>query len=87
MTINVSKLHGMDIYTNKGIYVGKVGDVIIDTEKGEVTKLSLKPISNPKDAEEVLKSASVNFEDVLEIGDVIVVQRGPVVVKESPKAV
>jgi len=87
MTINVSKLHGMDIYTNKGVYVGKVGDVIIDTEKGEVTKLSLKPISNPKDAEEVLKSASVNFEDVLEIGDVIVVQRGPVVVKESPKAV
>lgn len=85
MTINVSKLHGMDIYTNKGVYVGKVGDVIIDAERGEVTKLALRPMSNSKDAEETLKNATVNFEDVLEIGDVIVVQRGPVVVKESPK--
>lgn len=85
MAINVSKLHGMDIYTNKGVYVGKVGDVIIDVEKGEVVKLALKQLSSSTDAEEVLKSGSVNYEDVLELGDVIVVQRGPVAVKESPK--
>lgn len=85
MAINVSKLHGMSIYTNKGVYVGKVEDVIINVEKGEIFKLALKRLSSSAEAEEILKSNSVNYEDVLEVGDVIVVQRGPVAVEESTK--
>lgn len=80
--VYISQLHGKDIFTHKGQYVGKVADILIDTVEGKIIKLALKPLINDKVAMEVLQSASINYEDVLDVGDAIIVQRG---LPEKPK--
>jgi len=82
----ISQLHGKDVFTHKGQYVGKVADVLINTESGRIIKLALKPLLNDKVAMEVLQVASINYEDVLDIGDAIIVQRGITQTPASQKA-
>ncbi|PIO04031.1 hypothetical protein COT48_02480, partial [Candidatus Woesearchaeota archaeon CG08_land_8_20_14_0_20_47_9] len=40
MAIKVSQLMGMDVYTDNATFVGKVYDVILDLQKGEVVRLT-----------------------------------------------
>ncbi|CEG13070.1 conserved hypothetical protein [groundwater metagenome] len=84
MTLYLSQLYGKEIITYSGKKLGRVGDVIIDSEAGKIVKLSLQQIVNTTAAPEILKKFSINYEDVLEVGDVVVVQRGPATLTESP---
>ncbi|MDI6730781.1 MAG: PRC-barrel domain-containing protein [Candidatus Altarchaeum sp.] len=84
MAIYLSQLYGKEIITYSGKKLGRVGDVIIDSEAGKIVKLSLQQIVNTTAAPEILKKFSINYEDVLEVGDVVVVQRGPATLTESP---
>lgn len=83
MALYLSQLYGKEIVTYSGKKIGRVGDVILDTESGRVVKLALQPIGNTAAAPEILKRYSINYEDVLEVGDIIIVQRGPVPVTQS----
>lgn len=86
MALYLSQLYGKEIITYiGGKKLGRVGDVIIDSESGRVVKLCLQKIMDAKVAPEILKKYTINYEDVLEVGDVIVVQRGPVALSESPR--
>lgn len=73
----ISKLHGKDVFTNKGQHVGKVADIVIDAQQGKIVKLAMAPLVNDKVAMEVLQNKSIDFEDVLDIGDVIIVRGKP----------
>ncbi len=84
MALYLSQLYGKEIITYSGKKLGRVGDVIIDSEAGKIVKLSLQQIVNTTAAPEILKKFSINYEDVLEVGDVVVVQRGPATLTESP---
>jgi len=84
MALYLSQLYGKEIITYNGKKLGRVGDVIIDSEAGKIVKLSLQQIVNTTAAPEILKKFSINYEDVLEVGDVVVVQRGPATLTESP---
>ncbi len=84
MALYLSQLYGKEIITYSGKRLGRVGDVIIDSEAGKIVKLSLQQIVNTTAAPEILKKFSINYEDVLEVGDVVVVQRGPATLTESP---
>lgn len=81
MSKRLSDLYGMDIYTQKASYVGKVEDVILNLEKGEVMRLSLKPlrgdISSSEDVKHILQQESIPYNEVLEVGDVILVEKSP----------
>lgn len=84
MALYLSQLYGKEIVTYSGKKLGRAGDVIIDSEAGRVVKLSLQQIANTSAAPEILKRFSINYEDVLEVGDVVIVQRGPATLSESP---
>jgi len=84
MALYLSQLYGKEIVTYSGKKLGRVGDVIIDSEAGKVVKLCLQQITNTSAAPEILKRFSINYEDVLEVGDVVIVQRGPATLTESP---
>ena len=43
MTKRISSLYGMDVFSLKGEYVGKVQDVILNLEKGSIMSMCLKP--------------------------------------------
>ena len=76
MAVKVSDMYGMDIFTDGGKFVGKVQDVIIDLEKGEVIRISMEPLTNvlTKDnARKMLKEKSILYKHVRSVGDIVVV--------------
>jgi len=77
MTMRLSKLYGMDIYTDDAGYIGKVNDVILNLEKGEVVRLTtetLKAVSK-EEAAKVLRDKSVLYKNVRSAGDIVIVSR------------
>lgn len=77
MALNIADLYGMDIFTTSGKFVGKVQDVIVDLEKGEVIRISMEPlnsISSREEARQVLKDKSILYKKVKSVGDVIIIE-------------
>ena len=81
MSKRLSQLYGMDIYTKNGEYVGKVEDVILNLETGEVMRLCLKPFrakTLPDDeVKRILQNESIGYHDVLEVRDIILSRENP----------
>ncbi|MEM3543450.1 MAG: PRC-barrel domain-containing protein [Candidatus Micrarchaeia archaeon] len=78
MSIRLSKLYGMDIFSDAGKYLGKVYDIIVDVEKGEVVRLTLESIhtASREDAQRIIKEKTVLYKNVRSLEDVIVVSKG-----------
>jgi sporulation protein YlmC with PRC-barrel domain len=88
MVKRVSQLYGLDIYTERAEYVGKVEDIVLNLESGEIMRLSLKSFNaNTLPTEEVRKiiaEQSIGYNDVTSVGDVILCKKNPR--KEGRKA-
>lgn len=78
MTMKVSKIYGMDIYTDGGRFLGRVQDVVVDLERGEVARLTMEPLSSISrdEAKKILKENSVLYKNVKSVEDVVVVTKG-----------
>ena len=78
MSKRLSEIYGMDIFTEKAEYVGKVGDVILNIEQGEVMQLSLSPLrSGAVDIRRALQEDTISYEDVVKVGDIIICKKNP----------
>jgi sporulation protein YlmC with PRC-barrel domain len=81
MTLRVSRLYGMDIYNDEGKFLGKVQEVVVDLEKGEVVRILTEPLASMsrEDAKRILKEKSVLYKYVKSVEDVVMVakQVGP----------
>jgi sporulation protein YlmC with PRC-barrel domain len=78
MTARLSKLYGMDIFTDSGKFIGNAQDFIVDLETGEVSRILLEPIpSGKEDAKKSLRDKSILYKNVKSVEDVIVVTKGP----------
>ncbi len=77
MSIRLSKLYGMDIFSDGGRYMGKVYDIIVDVEKGEVVRLTLESIhaASREEAQRIIKEKTVLYKNVRSLEDVIVVSK------------
>jgi sporulation protein YlmC with PRC-barrel domain len=75
MGIRVSKIYGMDIYTDTGKYLGRVQDILIDLEQGKIIRLTMEPLSNisKEEAKRILRERSVLYSSVKSVEDVVVV--------------
>ncbi len=74
MSVRLSQLYGMDIFTDTGKYIGSAQDFILDVEKGEVVRILLESIPRSKqDAKRVIREKSVMYKNVKSVEDVIVV--------------
>lgn len=75
VSMKVSKIYGMDIYTDSGKFLGRVQDVLIDLEQGKIIRLVMEPLSNVSrdEAKRVLRERSVLYGSVKNIEDVVVV--------------
>lgn len=71
----------MDIYSTKAEFVGRVEDVILNLDKGEVMRLSFRPFKGAnltgEDVKKIIQDESVSYDDVAEVGDVILVNNPP----------
>lgn len=76
MTTKLSRMYGMDIFTDTGKFVGNAQEFIIDTESGEVVRILLEPLpSSKEDAKKVIREKSVSYKNVKSVEDVIVVTK------------
>ncbi len=80
MTMKMSQLIGMDVYTDKADFVGKIYDVIIDLQKGEAARLTLEPIraTSKDEAKRIFKEKTVMYKSVKAVGKIVVVSSQPV---------
>lgn len=77
MAIKVSRIYGMDIYTDAGRFLGRVQDVLIDLEQGKIIRLVMEPLTNISrdEAKRVLREKSVLYSSVKNVEDVVVVTK------------
>ncbi len=85
MALKMSQLIGMDVYTDKADFVGKVYDVIIDLQKGEAARLTLEPIraASKEDAKRIFKEKTIMYKSVKAVEKIIIVSSQPVM--EEPE--
>ena len=77
MTKRISTLYGMDIYTDDAGYIGKVNDIILNLEKGEVVRITTEPLKtiSKEEAKKVLKEKSILYKNVRSVRDIMLVSR------------
>lgn len=77
MTVRLSKVYGMDIFSNDAGFIGKVADVILDMERGEVVRVTTEALKNitREDATKILKEKSILYKRVTSLGDIMIVGR------------
>ena len=87
MTIELSKMFGMDIYSTDAEYIGKAYDFVIDLEQGRVSKITLEPfkVRSKKGAAEILKKKSVGYEKVVAVKDIILIDPKKTAARPAPK--
>ena len=77
MTTKLSRMYGMDIFTDNGKFLGNAQDFIIDVEAGEVSRILIEPLPASKDdAKRALREKSIMYKNVKSVEDVIVVTKG-----------
>lgn len=78
MGTKLSRLYGMDIFTDSGKFIGNAQDFIVDLESGEVSRILIEPLPLGKDdAKKALREKSILYKNVKSVEDVIVVSKGP----------
>lgn len=77
----LSQLYGLEIYTRKAEHVGRVEDVILNLETGEVMRLclrSFKARTLPEDeVKKILQTETIGYNEVIEVGDVVICKKNP----------
>lgn len=76
MSIRLSELYGLDIYTQNAKFVGSVEDIIVDSDEGKVVRLITERIKNnilTRDNAEQMIRKSVGYNKVLTLGDIVIV--------------
>lgn len=74
MELELSSLYGQDLYTDRGIYVGKIEDVSIDIKEKRISGLAVRNV-NPN-AFEVSsnKGVIIPYRWVMAIGDIVLIK-------------
>jgi sporulation protein YlmC with PRC-barrel domain len=77
MATKLSRLYGMEIFTDTGKFLGNVQDFILDFETGEVLRILTEPMPREKEAvKSMLREKSIMYKSVKSVEDVVVVTKG-----------
>ncbi len=78
MATKLSRLYGMEIFTDAGKFLGNIQDFILDFETGEVLRILTEPMPRDKeDVKKMLREKSIMYKSVKSVEDVVVVAKGP----------
>ena len=75
MTMRLSKLFGMDIYTADGNYKGKIFDLVINLEKGRLETITTEALKarSKQEAKKIISDKSIPYRSVQAATDIIIV--------------
>ena len=85
MSLKLSQLMGKDVYSDTADYVGKVHDIILDLQKGEVVRLTLEPIraNSKEEAKRIFKEKTVMYKSVKAVEKIVIISKAPI--QEEPE--
>ena len=80
MTVRLSRLFGMDIYTDIGDYRGKVFDLVINLEKGRIETITTEALKakTKQEAKRIITDKSIPYKNVRAAKDILIVSTGRV---------
>lgn len=73
MHAEITSLLGLEVYTQKGVFVGRVDDIVLNPEQGEVSGLALGDLN--KDLfDQKSKGIIIPYRWITAIGDIIIMR-------------
>jgi sporulation protein YlmC with PRC-barrel domain len=75
MRAEISTLLKLNIYTDKGVYIGKVNDVILDPNESKITGLAVGNINDKLFDIEGNKGIVLPYRWVIAVADVILIKQ------------
>lgn len=70
----MTTLFGLDVYTDKGIYVGKINDIIIDHDERKITGIAVVKF-NAQLFDISHKGVIIPYRWIVAIGDVVILKQ------------
>lgn len=81
MSKKLSYFYGLNIYTEKAEYVGRVEEVILDIKEGEVMWLSFKSLKHKtllnEEIKQILREDTLPYTEILQVGDIVICKKNP----------
>ncbi len=74
MEIELSSLYGQDMYTDRGVYVGKIEDVSVDIKEKRISGLAVKNINPNAFDVGKHKGVVIPYRWVTAIGDIVLIK-------------
>ncbi len=74
MEIELSSLYGLGLYTDRGIYVGKIEDVSVDIKEKRISGLAVKNVNPNAFNVGKKKGVIVPYRWVTAIGDIVLIK-------------
>ena len=73
MQAEVSTMFGLNVYTDRGIYIGKVNDVVLEVKERKVTRLAVSRL-NPEMFDTSKTGVVIPYRWVTAVGDVVLIR-------------
>ena len=87
MTMRLSKMFGMDIYSTDAGYKGKIFDLVINLEKGRIETVTTEALKarTKQEAKKIISEKSIPYKNVKSAKDILIVSGKPTTAVEEPK--
>jgi len=75
MTVRLSELFGMDIYTIDAERKGKIFDLVINLEKGRIETVTTEPLKarSKAEAKKIISEKSIPYSKVISAKDILLI--------------
>ncbi len=73
MQADITSLLGLEVYTQKGIFVGKVDDAVLDTENGIISGLALGGV-NKELFDQKGRGIVIPYRWITAVGDIVIMR-------------
>ena len=85
MVMKLSKLFGMDIYSDKAEYKGKIFDIVINLEKGRLETITTEALraKSKQEAKKIISDKSIPYRNVKAVKDMVLVSSKTVIEEEE----
>lgn len=75
MSVRLSELFGMDIYTVEAERKGKIFDLVINLEKGRIETITTEPLKarSKAEAKKIISEKSIPYSRVISAKDIVLI--------------
>ena len=86
MNVDIASLLDQDVYSQRGVFVGRVEDAVLDPENGMVSGLAVRDVNQELFDKKGGKGIIIPFRWVVAVADIIII-RHPVKNAKKPREI